>query len=176
MRQKEVMDQESNTTELMVNDNNSHISSADVAEAIALTAILTLSLVGNGLVCYCGLMSTRILAMNHLIVNLAFAEILLAVLVLPARIQRQLVANFEIINPNLCKLLQYFQTVALGVINIAMATIALDRYFSIFQPSTKITVRKAKYMQQVLSFSISRVDRLIPDGYCFDAIGMRVQL
>ena len=127
-------------------NNTSNISSADVTEAITLTVILVLSLMGNSLVCYYGITSTRILAMNQLIVNLAFAEILLVVLVLPIRIQRQLKDNFKSINPDLCRLLQYFQTVALGVINITMAMIALDRYFSTFRHGSKITLRKAKYM------------------------------
>lgn len=140
-----------NTTILMANgveswSNISNISSADVTEAITLTMILVLSLTGNSLVCYYGITSTRILAMNQLIVNLAFAEILLVVLVLPTRIQRQLKHNFRTINSDLCKLLQYFQTVALGVINITMAMIALDRYFSTFRSTSKITLRKVKYM------------------------------
>ena len=134
---------------MVIDDESSaspHFSSTDVSEGVTLTAIFALSMVGNGLVCYCGITSSRILAMNHLIVNLAFAEILLGILVVPLRIERQFTGSVHAINPNLCRLMQYFQTVALGVINITLTMIALDRYFSIFVPSSKITVRKAKYM------------------------------
>lgn len=155
MEVRRIMD--TNLTGFMVNDQglntNLHHSSPDVTEAITLTVLFFLSLVGNGLVCYCGLTSTRTQAMNHLIVNLAFAEMLLAILVLPVHIQKQFTGRFETINTNLCRLLQYFQTVALGAVNISLSMIALDRYFSIFTPQSKITLRKVKYMI-VLSWSI----------------------
>ena len=141
-------DRSSNTTQLMLSEEGSvvdqHGSAADIMEGVTLSAIFLLSLVGNLLVCYCGITSTRGQAMNYFIVNSALAEILLAILVLPLRIQRQFIDNS--INPNLCRLLQYFQTVALGVITITFLLIAIDRYFSLFLSPMKITLRKAKYM------------------------------
>ena len=139
-----------NITKLMMIENNLPPSleptTPDIAEGITLTVILALSLVGNGLVCYCGLTSTRTQAMNNFIVNLAFAEMLLATLVLPVHIHKQFTGNFKLFSHNLCRILQYFHTAALGVVNITLAVIALDRYLSIFQPTSKITLRKAKYM------------------------------
>jgi hypothetical protein len=139
-----------NITKMMMIDNNQSPSldstNPDIPEGITLTVILALSLVGNGLVCYCGLTSTRTQAMNNFIVNLAFAEMLLATLVLPVHIHKQFTGDFRLLNMSLCRILQYFHTAALGVINITLTIIAVERYLSIFQPTSKITLRKAKYM------------------------------
>lgn len=143
-----------NATALMMIDNTPlSPSNPDVPEAITLTVILALSLVGNGLVCYCGLMSTRAQAMNNFIVNLAFAEMLLATLVFPLHIHKQFTGSFQLINISFCQILQYFHTAILGVINITITIVAFDRYLSMFQPTSKITLKKAKYMI-ALSWSI----------------------
>ena len=146
-----------NITKLMMIDNNLSPSmeptNPDIPEGITLTVILALSLVGNGLVCYCGLTSTRSQAMNNFIVNLAFAEMLLATLVLPVHIHKQFTGSFRLLNHSLCRILQYFHMAVLGVINITLTIIAFDRYLSIFTPISKITLRRAKYMI-ALSWSV----------------------
>ena len=145
-----------NITKLMMIENNptgDPVHDVDIPEGITLTVILALSMVGNGLVCYCGLTSTRTQAMNNFIVNLAFAEMLLASLVLPVHIHKQFTGSFRLLNISLCRILQYFHTATLGVVNMTLAIIAFDRYLSIFQPTSKITLRKAKYMI-ALSWSI----------------------
>ncbi|XP_028396407.1 neuropeptide S receptor-like [Dendronephthya gigantea] len=145
-----------NITKLMMIENNPIEDPAhdvDIPEGITLTVILALSLAGNGLVCYCGLTSTRAQAMNNFIVNLAFAEMFLATLVLPVHIHKQFTGSFRLLNTSLCRILQYFHTATLGVVNLTLTIIALDRYLSIFRPTSKITLRKAKYMI-ALSWSI----------------------
>ena len=146
-----------NITKLMMIDSNLSPSldttNPDIAEGITLTVILVLSLVGNGLVCYCGLTSTRTQAMNNLIVNLAFAEMFLAIQVLPVHIHKQFTGSFSLLNHSLCRIMQYFHMATLGVTNMTLTIIAFDRYLSIFHPTSKITLRKAKYMI-ALSWSI----------------------
>ena len=146
-----------NITKLMMIDSNFSPSmeptNPDIAEGTTLTIIMLLSLVGNGLVCYCGLTSTRTQAMNNFIVNLAFAEMFLAIQVLPVHIQKQFTGSFSLLNHSLCRIIQYFHMATLGVINMTLTIIAFDRYLSTFQPTSKITLRKAKYMI-ALSWSI----------------------
>ena len=163
-----------NITKLMMIENNLPASSMDpdIPEGITLTVILALSLVGNGLVCYCGLTSTRTQAMNNFIVNLAFAEMLLATLVLPVHIHKQFTGSFELVNHNLCRILQYFHTAVLGVVNITLTIIGFDRYLSIFQITSKITVRKARYII-ALSWSIPF---LITSPIFLDLTGNAVQI
>ena len=59
-----------------------------VGKVIALILILTVSSTGNILVCYCGLRSPQMSAMNSLIVNLSVGELAIAFIAIPLRIEQ----------------------------------------------------------------------------------------
>ncbi|XP_020912880.1 QRFP-like peptide receptor [Exaiptasia diaphana] len=116
-----------------------------VGKTVILVLIFIVSVTGNALVCYCGLHTQRMSAMNHIIVNLAASEILIAFLVIPIKIERELTGEI-ILGGTLCKLMEYVQTVALGASMMSLIMLSVDRYCSVFHPLSKITRRQAKHM------------------------------
>lgn len=117
-----------------------------VGKVVALSLILVVSTTGNVLVCYCGLRSPRMSAMNSLIVNLSIGELAIACFVIPLKIEREIVGEYLLGGPTVCKLLEYAQSVALGSVTVTLLMISMDRLYSVFYPLSKITRRQAKYM------------------------------
>ena len=117
-----------------------------VGKVVALSLILVVSTTGNVLVCYCGLRSPRMSAMNSLIVNLSIGELAIACVVIPLKIEREIVGEYLLGGPTICKLLEYAQSVALGSVTVTLLMISMDRLYSVFYPLSKITRRQAKYM------------------------------
>lgn len=117
-----------------------------VGKVVSLTLILLASLTGNILVCYCGLRSPRMSAMNSLIVNLSIGELAIACIVIPLKIEQEILGNYFVGGPTACKLLEYAQSVALGSVTLTLLMISMDRLYSVFYPLSKITRRQARYM------------------------------
>ncbi|XP_031573605.1 orexin receptor type 2-like [Actinia tenebrosa] len=116
-----------------------------VGKTVILALIFIVSITGNAMVFYCGLHTQRMSAMNHIIVNLALSEILIAVIVIPIQIERELTDNL-IFGNTFCKLLEYIQTVALGSAMMSLIMLSVDRYCSVFHPLSKVTRRQARHM------------------------------
>ncbi|EDO39404.1 predicted protein [Nematostella vectensis] len=116
-----------------------------VGKTVILVLILLVSITGNFLVCYCGVHSQRMSAMNHIIVNLAVSEIVIAVVAIPIKIERGLDGDLVSGSP-FCKLFEYVQSVALGAAVMSLLMLSVDRYCSVFHPLSKITRRQAKHM------------------------------
>lgn len=123
-----------------------HTDSAAVGKVIILSLIFIVTLIGNVLVCYCGIYSPRTTAMNHLIVNLALGETLIALIVIPLKIEKEFIGEYMVAGDMMCKLLEYLESVGLGAVTLTLAMISIDRYYSIFHPLSKITRRQARYM------------------------------
>ena len=121
------------------------ISALKVGKLISLSLILAVIVAGNGLVCYCGIKTPRMSAMNRLIVNLAVAEILIAFLVVPLKMEKELVGEV-LVSRISCKLLEFGQCIAIGTLMMTMTMIGVDRFYSTFYPLHKITRRQARYM------------------------------
>lgn len=117
-----------------------------VGKVIALSLILAVSTTGNILVCYCGLRSPRMSAMNSLIVNLSIGELAIACIAIPLKIEQEIIGEYLVGGPTVCKLLEYAQSVALGSVTVTLLMISLDRLYSVFYPLSKITRRQARYM------------------------------
>lgn len=117
-----------------------------VGKVMALSLILVVSTTGNVLVCYCGLRSPRMSAMNSLIVNLSIGELAIACIAIPLKIEQEIVGEYLVGGPTVCKLLEYAQSVALGSVTVTLLMISLDRLYSVFYPLSKITRRQARYM------------------------------
>lgn len=127
-------------------DNEVHHDTLTVGKVIALSLILAVSLAGNALVCYCGLRSPRMSAMNSLIVNLSIGELTIACIAIPLKIQQTILGKYLVGGPTVCKLLEYAQSVALGSVTVTLLMISMDRLYSILYPLSKITRRQARYM------------------------------
>ena len=117
-----------------------------VGKVVALSLVLAVSTTGNVLVCYCGLRSPRMSAMNSLIVNLSIGELAIALIVIPLKIEQEIAGEYFVGGPTVCKLLEYAQSVALGAVTVTLLMISMDRLYSVFYPLSKITRRQAKYM------------------------------
>lgn len=117
-----------------------------VGKVIALILILTVSSTGNVLVCYCGLRSPQMSAMNSLIVNLSVGELAIAFIAIPLRIEQEILGGYFVGGPTVCKLLEYAQSVALGAVTVTLLMISMDRLYSVLCPLSKITRRQARYM------------------------------
>ena len=126
--------------------NVAHHDSTSVGKAVVLSSFLLVSLAGNIFVCYCGLRSPRMSAMNSLIVNLSVGELAIACIVMPLMIEREVIGEYVVGGPTVCKLLEYAQSVALGSVTVTHVMISLDRLYAVFYPLSKITRRQAKYM------------------------------
>ena len=117
-----------------------------VGKVSVLSLVFIVTLVGNFLVCYCGIYSPRTTAMNHLIVNLALGEALIALIVIPLKIEKELLGQYLLTGDMACRLMEYMECVGLGAVTVTLAMISVDRYYSIFHPLSKITRRQARYM------------------------------
>ncbi|XP_068748173.1 gonadotropin-releasing hormone II receptor-like [Montipora capricornis] len=123
-----------------------HRDTIAVGKVFSLSLILAVSLIGNVLVCYCGLCSPRMSAMNSLIVNLSIGELAMALIAIPLKIEQEIIGEYIVGGPTVCKLLEYAQSVALGSVTVTLLMISMDRLYSILYPLSKITRRQAKYM------------------------------
>ena len=142
-----------NSTDVLTRSTGIHVGeevvyseTIAVGKIIALSLILAVSLTGNVLVCYCGLRSPRMSAMNSLIVNLSVGELAIACIVIPLKIEQEIIGEYFVGGPTVCKLLEYAQSVALGSVTVTLVMISMDRLYSVFYPLFKITRRQAKYM------------------------------
>ena len=141
-----------NSTNVMVRATGTHEAdvvyrgTVAVGKVVALSLILAISLTGNILVCYCGLRSPRMSAMNSLIVNLSIGELAIACIVIPLKIEEEIIGEYFVGGPTVCKLLEYAQSVALGSVTVTLLMISMDRLYSVFYPLSKITRRQARYM------------------------------
>lgn len=160
-----------NVTQFMIPDRRVPHISTDITQGITLTIILMMSLLGNSLVCYYGLTSSRRKAMNYFIINLAFAEIFFALLVMPIHISQNFIGDNTIVNHGLCRIVQYFHMAMLGVMNFTLTIIAVDRYLSMFHPTSKMTIRKAKYMIAL----VWSIPFLVTSPLFLDLAGMRMR-
>ena len=125
--------------------NIAPISALTVVKLISLSLILIVSLAGNMLVCYCGMKTPRMSAMNRLIVNLAVAEIFVVFLVVPLKMEKEIIGKI-LVSSISCKLLEFGQSVTVGTLMMTMTMIGVDRFYSTFYPLHKITRRQARYM------------------------------
>lgn len=126
--------------------NRASTNAITIVKMVALALIMAISLAGNVLVCYCGIKTPRMSAMNRLIVNLTVAEMALTLLVVPLTMEKELSGEIWGVGPIVCKLLEFGQSVAIGTVMMTVTMIGVDRFYSIFYPLAKITRRQARYM------------------------------
>ena len=112
---------------------------------VAYSAITIIALSGNVTVCYIVYAYQRMRTVtNYFIVNLAFSDILMAVMCIPFTFVANLLIGYWPFGAFMCPLVMYLQVVSVFLSAFTLVAISLDRFVAILLPlRPKLTTRQA---------------------------------
>lgn len=125
-----------------------------VLEALFLGLIILLTISGNLLVIVAVVPSPTLRSPTHsLIVNLAVADLLLGITVLPLSATRELYAGAWILGPSLCSIWTSLDVLCCTASILSLCGISVDRYIGVSRPlaySRILTKRRARVLITVI--------------------------
>ena len=112
---------------------------------VAYSAVTIIAIGGNVSVCYIVFAYQRMRTVtNYFIVNLAFSDILMAVMCIPFTFIANLLIGFWPFGSIMCPLVSYLQIVSVFVSAFTLVAISLDRFVAILLPlRPKLSTRQA---------------------------------
>lgn len=114
--------------------------------------IMMISIIGNGLVCYLVLSSSRMRSVtNFFIVNLSAGDMLMTFLCVPFSFVNILILMYWPFGEIMCKVVSYWQTVSVFISAYTLVAISIDRYIAIMSP---FKPRMSKSTAKVLIIAI----------------------
>ena len=127
---------------------------SDVVKASFLGVISLLAIVGNLIVCYVLIKRRNFLLRSRptyqFILNLTFSDLLIAVLLCPFEIAREILGSWPT-GTVVCKIVEFLEVSTSGTAVITHSLIAFDRYRSIAHPY--LPKLKAKRVKQLIALS-----------------------
>ncbi|KAL7288221.1 hypothetical protein TKK_0017769 [Trichogramma kaykai] len=115
------------------------------------SVIFVLALFGNALVCYVVCCASHMRNVtNYFIVNLAIADILIALFCIPTSFVSTLTLQYWPFGPHLCPVVNYLQAVAVLVSAYTLVAISVDRFVAIVWP-LKPRLSKSHALQFILA-------------------------
>jgi neuropeptide Y receptor len=132
------------TGKVEITDHTWPIHSAAIITFLYIFVIL-FAIGGNSIVCYVVLGFQRMRTVtNYFIVNLAFSDIMMAILCIPFSFIANTMYTYWPFGPVLCPVVTYCQTVSVFLSCLTLVAIAIDRYVAIIHPlKPRLTVKQA---------------------------------
>lgn len=97
--------------------------------------IMVVSVIGNGLVCYLVISSSRMRSVtNFFIVNLSAGDMLMTLLCVPFSFVNILILMYWPFGDIMCRVVSYWQGVSVFVSAYTLVAISIDRYIAIMSP------------------------------------------
>nr|KAG5704987.1 hypothetical protein BaRGS_022829 [Batillaria attramentaria] len=130
-----------------------------VSLAVVLIVTMVVGILGNGVVCMLVYRkATMRSAINHLVAQLALADILLALVVMPFVLTGMLTVMPWSPGPSICSLFAFLQEMLVAVDTLILLTISVDRYLIIVRHREKLNTRRARcliFVSWIYSFLIT---------------------